>query len=413
MKRKIFLLLAVAAVVRLIPAALYYNSFDIESYHLQWALYGAQDLFGLYGRKLGLFYLDYPPLLPSLFAMLGAPLAAAVREGNLIEEMLLLKSISVLFDLGSTALLAVFAARRNSRSAWFAALFWALNPAAVFNCAFWGQTDTVLCFFLMCMLLSLDAGNPVSACLVFSLGCLSKLQMAYFAPVLLIGLLFCAGKPARKMAALAAGGVVGALVWAPFLFREGVGLFWRIYLGGFEKYGAVHLNAGNLFAFGRTLNGLDDSSYAMGLFPFSAFNKFVWAAAVLLFVCDAALRFAHRNPLCLSETALVYWMAVFLFTTRMHERYLMPAVAFAVLAYILTSRRFYGGVSLVLGCSVCLNQFVTLYGEAHGEQAAALCATLLRACAAVQIAVFLAVLFFALRRTMSAQKKAGKTSAQC
>ncbi len=413
MKRKVILLLLAAALVRLVPAALYYNAFDIESYHLQWALYGAQDLFGLYGQKLGLFYLDYPPLIPSLFAMLGRALSRAVGAGNTVAEMLLLKSIPVAFDVATVALLAAHARKNGSRAAWAAAVFWAVNPAAIYNCAFWGQTDTVLCFFLLWMLLSLTQNRPVSACLAFSLGCLSKLQMAYFAPVLLIGLLFVSAPFRRRIAGLAAGGALGALVWLPFMLRSGWTLPLDIYLGGFNKYGAVHLNAGNLYAFGRALNGLDDSSYAMGLFPFSSVNRVIWGCAALLLAGDVALRLLRRNPNRLCETALLYWTAVFLFTTRMHERYLMPSVAFAALSWALTSRRLYGFVTVVLGCSVCLNQFVTLFSEASGPSAASLCALLLRVCAAVQLAVFAALAADMLLRAVRAVKTGGIRAQTC
>ena len=413
MKQKVILLLLAAAVVRLVPAALYYNAFDIESYHLQWALYGARDLFGLYGQKLGLFYLDYPPLLPSLFALLGGGLSRAVEAGNTVAEMLLLKSVPILFDVGSVALLAGCARKSESRAARAAAVFWAVNPAAIYNCAFWGQTDTVLCFFLLWMLLSLTRDRSVSACLAFSLGCLSKLQMAYFAPILLIGLLFASAPLRRKLCGLVSGGVLGALVWLPFMLRSGWMLPLNIYLGGFNKYGAVHLNAGNLYAFGSSLNGLDDSSYAMGLFPFSSINRVIWICVAIFLVCDVVLRLLHRNPNSLSETALVYWTAIFLFTTRMHERYLMPSVVFAALSWSLTSRRLYGVVSVVLGCSVCLNQFITLFGETNGESAAALCTLLLRVCAAVQLAVLAALAADTLLRVFRALKTDEKCAKTC
>lgn len=103
---------------------------------------------------------------------------------------------------------------------------WAVNPAAIYNCAFWGQTDCVLLFFVLAVFWALHRKNALAASLCFALGCLSKLQMAYFAPFLLLGLaLCCAGSAVRRLGALAAGAALGLAGWLPFMLggRRGAG----------------------------------------------------------------------------------------------------------------------------------------------------------------------------------------------
>ena len=101
----------------------------------------------------------------------------------------------------------------------------AVNPAAIYNCAFWGQTDCVLLFFVLAVFWALHCKNGLAASLCFALGCLSKLQMAYFAPFLLLGLaLCCAGSALRRLGALAAGAALGLAGWLPFMVGGGEGL---------------------------------------------------------------------------------------------------------------------------------------------------------------------------------------------
>ena len=80
-------------------------------------------------------------------------------------------------------------------------------------------------FFVLAVFWALHCKNGLAASLCFALGCLSKPQMAYFAPFLLLGLaLCCAGSALRRLGALAAGAALGLAGWLPFMVGGGEGL---------------------------------------------------------------------------------------------------------------------------------------------------------------------------------------------
>lgn len=69
--RGLLLLVLAALALRLVPAALYYNAYDLESYNIPWAITAHENWLAMYEATLGLYPLDYPPLLPTLFGLFG------------------------------------------------------------------------------------------------------------------------------------------------------------------------------------------------------------------------------------------------------------------------------------------------------------------------------------------------------
>ena len=65
--RGLLLLVLAALALRLVPAALYHNAYDLESYNIPWAITAHENWLAMYEATLGLYPLDYPPLLPTLF----------------------------------------------------------------------------------------------------------------------------------------------------------------------------------------------------------------------------------------------------------------------------------------------------------------------------------------------------------
>ena len=192
----LLLLVLAALALRLAPAALYYNAYDLESYNIPWAVTAHENWLSMYENTLGLYPLDYPPLLPTLFGLFGGAMQLSQEVGGAIAAngmpaMVLIKLWPVLFDVGTAALLYCIGHMQGVRRPGLAGWLWAVNPAAIYNCAFWGQTDCVLLFFVLAVFWALHRKNALAASLCFALGCLSKLQMAYFAPFLLLGLALC------------------------------------------------------------------------------------------------------------------------------------------------------------------------------------------------------------------------------
>lgn len=365
-RRRLLAVLLLAAVIRFLPAVFYYNYFDLGPYNIPWSIYGAQDRFGLYSNPaMAEFGLDYPPIFPFLLSLVGTPVLWAHESGCWPVEMLCIKLFPVLADLALTALIWLVAADHQFNEPWKPALFWALNPSMILNCAFWGQADSFLLFFLLAMLWALERGRPVAASLIFALGCLTKLQMCYFAPILLLGFLLLRLHPARWIAALAAGGALGFLGWLPFMRRgEWLALPVRIYLGGYGKYSVVNAKAANLYAFGHHYQQPDSDVWFWGI-SFSAVSMAATAVA-LLWLVWCAVRAARRKPvppLCL--IALVYLEILFLFTTRQHERYQLPTLVLALLWWFVCRDRKALFFFLFFTLVTLVNQSYVIFADNH------------------------------------------------
>ncbi len=365
-RRRLLAVLLLAAAVRFLPAVLYFNYFDLGPYNIPWSIYGAQDRFGLYSNPaMAEFGLDYPPIFPFLLSLVGTPVLWAHESGCWPVEMFCIKLFPVLADLALTALIWLVAADHRVEEPWQPALFWALNPSMILNCAFWGQADSFLLFFLLAMLWALERGKPVAASLIFALGCLTKLQMCYFAPILLLGFLLLGLRPLRWLAALAAGGALGFLGWLPFMSRgEWLALPLRIYLGGYGKYSVVNAKAANLYAFGNHYLQPDSDIWFWGI-SFSTITMAVTAAA-LLWLVWCAVRSVRRRPvpqLCL--IALVYLEILFLFTTRQHERYQLPALILSLLWWFVCREKAAARFLLFFTLVTLVNQAYVIFADNH------------------------------------------------
>lgn len=417
--RGMLALVLVALAVRLVPAALYYNAYDLESYNIPWAITAHENWLCMYENTLGIYPLDYPPLLPTLFGLFGGAMQLSQEVGgavaaNGLPAMVLIKLWPVLFDVGTAALLYGAGHVQGLRKPGLAGWLWAVNPAAIYNCAFWGQTDCVLLFFALAMFWALHCRRALAASLCFALGCLAKLQMAYFAPFLLLGLVFCcAGSRLRRLGALAAGAAAGLAGWLPFMLGggEGLALPLRIYLGGAGRYDEVMSNAANLYAFGSRLNHAPMGTLMRGAVPFAALNAAMWAGIALGLVIYAVWLWRGRAAApALCEAALLYYFTVFFFTQRMRERYLLPALMLAALCALCTRRRSYGFVAAGLVATTLFNQFLVLHyvhGASLGFRQAL--GAHLRICAAANLVLWCAaaalVVVPAVRRTWPAARK--------
>ena len=108
--RGLLLLVLAALALRLVPAALYYNAYDLESYNIPWAITAHENWLAMYEATLGLYPLDYPPLLPTLFGLFGGAMQLSQEVGGTIAAngmlaMVLIKLWPILFDVGTAALL--------------------------------------------------------------------------------------------------------------------------------------------------------------------------------------------------------------------------------------------------------------------------------------------------------------------
>lgn len=336
-------LTAFALLARVVIAMWYQNSFDTEWY-LMWAADLQKGFWNCYDGHVR--QLDYPPFYLCLLRPVGALLQNPQIAEYMPYRMLLIKFWPVLFDTALIPAIYFVFRRRSESNALLGAALWAVNPAAIFNCACWGQTDGMMALLLLLAFAGFDRERPLWGTFGFAVACLTKMQCLYFAPVILFW--FVRRRQwARLGQALALGFGTVIAVFLPFMIASGNPLaIFEVYFGGFGSYPYVVLNAFNLWGIWN-LNWVNDSLPIFGAIPYMAVGTLLMLGC---FAGSAAydLR-ARRANVWLSATLLM--QSLFILTMRQHERYQF-IVMLLLLAAWLTAQRpallgLFGGVSVV------------------------------------------------------------------
>lgn len=285
------------------------------------------------------FFADYPPGYLYLLYPAGA-LRSLFGIGFLSPaHLILLRLPAILCDLGCGLLLyRVFLKKlRDGRALLFSCAF-LFHPAVLLNSSVWGQTDAVYTLPVLLMCCFLAAENTLAACLSFSLGFLIKPQMLIFAPILLIGLsdrLRRAHFSRNMLARIFLQGLTSLLVWFALILPFGPTNVLGQYLRTVGSYPYAAVNACNLWGF-FGLNWVSQDNTFLGL-PYRFYGGAAIGAALVL-----VLYLSRRYRACSGKYALMaafFMTSVFVFSVRMHERYLFPAVALLLLSCALLPSR--------------------------------------------------------------------------
>jgi hypothetical protein len=180
--------------------------------------YAALDLTAVFhhvGFK-SISVIGYPPPWPLLLGVLYRGTYAVWHE--LIVYNLALKLPVIAANIGLAYLVAAVldnlgATREVARRAWVLLL---LNPLLLYAGAAWGQIDAIVAVLTLAALVLLYSRHPAASAVVLALAVCFK---PIGAPVLLVALVYLAGRSARRAASYAAVFAAGALTFyvAPFL----------------------------------------------------------------------------------------------------------------------------------------------------------------------------------------------------
>ncbi|HEY0614101.1 MAG TPA: glycosyltransferase family 39 protein, partial [Candidatus Elarobacter sp.] len=286
-------------------------------------------------------FADYPPgyfvvlwVLAKIYALLGGA-AESAHGWPFLRALVKLPAIAM--DLVDAAVIYAIVRRYAAeRVAVVAAALIALNPAAIYVSAYWGQVDSVSWgLVLIALWLILRAGDEpektvprlVWAWLAFGFSVLIKPQGAT------IGLLFLAYPFAatdvlvrrrRLLGTIAGAGAAFALALViGLLFHPAadvIGWLFGRYAFGSGVYKFNSVNAFNLYAIRQQFWQSDAQS--LSLFGIPLGSLAVWgivlvAAATILIVGRYLQR---RDDRALIEGAMLCALAFFVLATRMHER---------------------------------------------------------------------------------------------
>lgn len=311
-------------------------------------------------------FTDYPPGYMYLLYPVGALRALFRVEYGSAGHLILLKLPAIFCDLGCGLLLYREAGHRlqGLKPLLFTAAY-LFNPAILLNSSVWGQVDSVYTLLLVIMCLSLIHGRTLPAYAGFCLGVLVKPQMLLFAPVLFVGILnqvFLEGFSAKKLLCSLGYGVLSLLGTLLLILPFGLTNVLEQYLDTVGSYPYAAVNACNFWGM-LGLNWVSqDNTFLKLPYRFYGWTAIAVALALVLFLGLGPLSGRRRGASHagnshpaengpekkpLSEMnypllAALFMATVFVFSVRMHERYLYPAVVLLLFACLrLPSKRLY------------------------------------------------------------------------
>lgn len=344
-RREIIILALVLAVSFLIRALL----FPVKGYPIDtgdfiyWFNTAAQHGVRPFYTAAG--WADYPPFNVYIFWAFGS-LAKAVG----VSMATMVKLVPNLFDLATAGLIFFFVRKQASfKYAIIATALYAFNPAVIYNTAVWGQFDAVYTFFLIISLLLALRDKPELSAVTFALGLLTKPQSIALLP-LIVFLIFKKSGLKRLLFSVLAFTATVFLVILPFEWSNPVTFLSDIYFGAYGGYAFTSINAFNLWGM-VAMWAPDGYLYIVGWALFGA------VAAFTLFVLHK--RFHVSGDWLAIFAAFMLFFAFFMLPTRIHERYMFPAMSTLALMFPLIKKT--RSLYAVLTGTCLINQAYVLY----------------------------------------------------
>ncbi|MDY8022376.1 glycosyltransferase 87 family protein [Paenibacillus polymyxa] len=321
-----------------------------------WATTAADSLSGFYTNGSS----DYPPFYIYILYVIGK---IGTTDAFSPYMSVLLRLPNILADIVTAYMLYRLASKRVGYGISLGlAIFYVFNPAVFINSTFWGQVDSFFTMLIVGVVVLLVENRMGWSAVLFMVAVLMKPQGIIYGPVLFFELL-----RQRKIQPwlMAIGGAVVTTILVILPFSWGQEPLWLLdlYKGTVGEYPYASVNAYNFFA----LIGGNYTQDTTTLFLFS-YHTWGMIGIVLVTLFTWWMYIRSRKPQFAAAAALVLIAGVFTFASSMHERYLFPAAALAVLAYLyLRDRRFLwlaGGFSL----TIFLNTFDIFYSSNSRDQ---------------------------------------------
>jgi Gpi18-like mannosyltransferase len=313
-------LLGVSLVVRflLFPTQGYVNDMNTFAFWFNTAAeHGPRVFYNVVYQTAG--WIDYPPFNVYFFWVFGS-LARALSTSGTSAMFFFIKLLPSLFDVGTSFLIFVFVRKRlDFKVALLATALYAFNPAVIFNAAVWGQLDAIYTFLLVLSVMLALASKPELSAVAFTLGILTKPQSIALLPLIAF-LVFRKNGWRRLLTSVLAGAATVFAVILPFEWSNPVTFLSNIYFGAYGGYAVTSVNAFNTWALGG-LWVSDANYFVLGWVLFGVFAAFTLYA--LHKRLDASGVFA----------AFMLLFGFFMLPTRIHERYLFPAISMLTLMF--------------------------------------------------------------------------------
>ena len=279
-------------------------------------------------------FTDYPPGFMYILYLIGAARALFGIPYYSGLHLLLLRLPAILCDIACASLIYREAScRLDKKTAFFLCLSYLLNPAILLNSSLWGQVDSVFTLMIVLMCLYLITGRMLPAYIVFGIGVLLKPQTLVFTPVLLAGIIdhvFLKEYSLKKLCKNLLQGLSVILGMLMLCLPFGLDKVLVQYTDTLGSYPYAAVNAYNFWGF-FGLNWVSQDT------SFLFVSCRTWGTIVILLIVAFTLLISLRNRTDSSKYPLLgafIILTMFVFSVRMHERYLYPGLVLLLFTYL-------------------------------------------------------------------------------
>jgi Gpi18-like mannosyltransferase len=311
---------------------------------------------GLLGIYANVPSANYPPIYMIMLAIVApfwqdAPLSVP-----------LLKVFPILCETLLILAIAVWLSKEKGWR-WWIPLLLALNPGVIATTALWGQAESIMTLFLVLTLIALNRDKPIWVGVFYALAMLSKFQSIVIIPMLVILMFRRYGVVKSLLSGLIFSGVMVVFL-LPFVAGSGWDAGMRHYISAFDP-APTTLNAFNVWYWitpthmgdmwsGPSYYVIDDRLFQDSV-PYRYLGLAMLSAYTLV-ICVSLWRQYQQKREFLWATAL--YVGFFMLATRMHERYVFPAIIFSIVAIAQDRRMWF--VALGLSLTYLYNVVYTL-----------------------------------------------------
>lgn len=347
-RRAFAVLLAVATLVRAVLLGT--PGYDVRDYKVWAQVFFERGMANAYSIQFSppVPWFNYPPLHLYVLAATGAIYNALAPTGDWRDQLLaaLLKLAPIAADIALGVLMYVMLRRRaGARVALWASAIYLLNPAIIWNTAYWGGIDAFHAFFATWALILVTS----SSAWVGPLAALAVGGKLLAVPELL-ALVPTAVRRWRSWwftRILAGGALTGLLLAAPILATGDGG---RMLAAMFRNLGNTPVVAANAHNFWWLVTRGDgwrlDTGLAVGSISYRAAGLALWIVVTLF---GLRRQWASRSTSDhIMESAAYLGFGFFLFMTEVHENWSFGIFAPLALAAVGSPRlrRIYVALSL-------------------------------------------------------------------
>lgn len=323
------LILASGFVLRIILAATnqgYVN--DLSLFHY-WGNYAYNN--GILNLYQGDFFLDYPPAyMFVLYVLAWLQDLFNIQYGS-AGFLILYKLPAIVCDLISAIFIYKISLRKYSVSVSLGVmlLYW-MNPAVILDGAVWGQVDSIFALVLVVSIYYFTNRNIVAGSIMFALTALIKPQAFIFMPIVLLVLWYEKRWKSVGISAVYGFGTFLIIGLPLFLKGEGIKQLIDLYTGTLTSYAYGSVNAFNIYSlFG--FNWVELNTLFLGI-PLKTWGNLGIIAAVIYAAwigLRSKLKYEHLYFIAAALIGIV-----FVFVTKMHERYMFVILLLLIMSYL-------------------------------------------------------------------------------